>query len=179
MRAEKKLTFLVLKIILTLPIFTFFFWLVYTKVLINYNILDFGNFKNLIALGIIFLIFLFVLFLPCFLVYRIYQVFITRKFVIKIGFDNIELFGGDIKLPLKNIRKVFIYEDKNLGKTLAIKPKDENISMENLNSFSKNFTYLAKTKGYNFFQKDPILIQTKMLNLEAEEILNLINMRIK
>ena len=89
--------------------------------------------------------------------------------MIKIGFDNIELFGGNIKLPLKDIREVFIYEDKNLDKTLAIKLKDENISMENLNGFSKNFTYLAKTKGYNFFGKAPILIQTKMLNLEAED----------
>ena len=87
--------------------------------------------------------------------------------MIKIGFDKIELFGGDIKLPLKDIEEVSIYEDKLLGKTLAIKPKDENISMENLNSFSKNFTYLAKSKGYNFFQKAPIQIQTKNVGYES------------
>ena len=61
-----------------------------------------------------------------------------------------------------------------MGKTLAIKAKDENIFIENLNNFNQKLTNFAKTEGYNFFGKAPILIQTKMLNLEAEEILNLI-----
>lgn len=59
--SRKKFTFLILKIILTLPIFIFFFWLVYTRLPANLNTLDFGNSDNLIAFGIIFLIFLFVL----------------------------------------------------------------------------------------------------------------------